>query len=78
MDKFSIYSSPDDKDYNKEVSFTATSGIDRGCDTLLENWDHDFFGRYFKIVIDSYHGLGAGWQYLNIEFTEGDFSSTQN
>ena len=56
----------------KKDQFTVTSAISSACPQPIESFDLDFHGRYLKLVIDSHHGLGAGWQYLNIEFTGGE------
>ena len=54
-------------DYELVGSFTCESAINSDCPLPLCEFDLSGFGRYLKIVIDSYHGIGAGWQYLNIE-----------
>ena len=66
----SLYTSVDNVNYVLETTLTFTNAIGSGCPQPIDHFDLDIYGRYLKLVIDTYHNLGAGWQYLNIEFEE--------
>ena len=47
-----------------------TSGIDASCDIPLDEFVIGAIGRYLKVVIESFYGIGAGWQYFNVDHSD--------
>ena len=71
MNQLSIYSSVDNLNYIHRATVTATSAIGAACPVPLDVFYLDFTGRYIKLVIDSYHDLGGGWHFLNMDYEDG-------